>query len=132
MAASSEHVGYLYGRCGNPLTPLSTSLTLTLTRTKYTLTMKLLLAAILPTISSAFVSSSINSQHAVVTRNTLTELAVTTGANGRAAASKEEDLALTLQIIMENLSSQDDNGGVVDDDDDDGGKVTESPKAEGK
>ncbi len=90
--------------------------------------MKLLLAAILPTISSAFVPSSINSQHAVVTRNTLTELAVTTGANGKAAASKEEDLALTLQIIMENLSTQDDAGGVVDDDDDNG-KVTESPKA---
>ena len=91
--------------------------------------MKLLLAAILPTIASAFVSSSINSQHAVVTRNALTELSVTTGANGKAASSKEEDLALTLQIIMENLSSQDDNGGVVDDDDDDDGKVTESPKA---
>jgi methionine--tRNA ligase beta chain len=91
--------------------------------------MKLLLAAILPTIASAFVSSSINSQYAV-TRNTLTELAVTTGASGKAATSKEEDLALTLQIIMENLSTQDDNGGVVDDDDDDDAKVTESPKAE--
>ena len=92
--------------------------------------MKLLLATILP-IASAFVSSSINSQH-VATRNTLTELAVTTGPSGKAASSKEEDLALTLQIIMENLSTQDDNGGVVDDDEDEDGKVTESPKAEKK
>eukprot|EP00986_Skeletonema_menzelii_P012240 scaffold6677_cov155-Skeletonema_menzelii.AAC.9 len=95
--------------------------------------MKLVVAALIPTIASAFVSTattSVSSRSSVAT----TKLAVATGPNGKAASSKEEDLALTLQIIMQSLASQDDGDTIVDDDDDDdsAAPVQEEPKAEKK
>lgn len=44
-------------------------------------------------------------------------LGVTTGAAGKPASSKEEDLELTTQIILESISNDADDEGVVDDDD---------------
>lgn len=96
------------------------------------LTMKLLAAALLPTIASAFVSTattSVSARSALAT----TKLAVATGPNGKSASSKEEDLELTLQIIMESLAAQDDGGAIVDDDDDDSARpAQEQAKAEKK
>lgn len=94
--------------------------------------MKLLAAALLPTIASAFVSTattSVSARSALAT----TKLAVATGPNGKSASSKEEDLELTLQIIMESLAAQDDGGAIVDDDDDDSARpAQEQAKAEKK
>lgn len=94
--------------------------------------MKLLAAALLPTIASAFLSTATTS---VPARSALatTKLAVATGPNGKSASSKEEDLELTLQIIMESMAAQDDGDAIVDDDDDDSATpAQEQPKAEKK
>jgi len=94
-------------------------------------TMKLLAAALLPTIASAFVSNTATSvlcHSASVT----TKLAVATGPNGKSASSKEEDLELTLQIIMESLATQDDTGAIVDDDDDDSARPVQEKKQKKK
>lgn len=43
-------------------------------------------------------------------------LGVKTGAGGSAAKSKEEDLELTTQIILDYVNNQADEEGIVDDD----------------
>ncbi len=93
--------------------------------------MKLFVAALIPTIASAFVSTATTS---IPARSCATTLAVATGPNGKSASSKEEDLELTLQIIMQSLASQDDGGAIVDDDDDEDSTspIQEESKAEKK
>ena len=82
--------------------------------------MKLLIAALLPAIASAFVPTAMISVASRSGAVASTELAVATGPNGNSASSKEEDLELTLQIIMGSLATtQDDGDAIVDDDDDD-------------
>ena len=46
-------------------------------------------------------------------------LRIMTGSSGAPAKTKEEDLELTTQIILDYVNSQEDTEGVVDDDDDD-------------
>ena len=94
--------------------------------------MKLLIAALLPAVASAFVPAT--TTHGVAARSGFvpTELSAVAGA----ASSKEEDLELTLQVLLENLD-MDDGDAVVDDDDDDGAAAAapvakEEKKAEKK
>ena len=95
--------------------------------------MKLLATALLPIIASAFVPAIICSNP---TRSgiasTGTELAVATGPSGQPASSKEEDLQLTLQIIMESLASQEDGEAIVDDDDESAAVAQEEVPSEKK
>uniref|UniRef100_A0A7S2LFW7 tRNA-binding domain-containing protein n=1 Tax=Skeletonema marinoi TaxID=267567 RepID=A0A7S2LFW7_9STRA len=95
--------------------------------------MKLLVAALLPTIASAFVSTATIRAPTRSAYVATTKLAAATGPTGKPASSKEEDLELTLQIILESLATQDDGDAIVDDDDDDSAEpVQEQPKAEQK
>lgn len=95
--------------------------------------MKLLVAALLPTIASAFVSTATIRAPTRSAYVATTKLAAATGPTGKPASSKEEDLELTLQIILESLATQDDGDAIVDDDDDDSAEpVQEQPKAEKK
>ena len=94
--------------------------------------MKLLIAALLPAVASAFVPAT--TTHGVAARSGFvpTELSAVAGA----ASSKEEDLELTLKVLLENLD-MDDGDAVVDDDDDDGAAAAapvakEEKKAEKK
>lgn len=95
--------------------------------------MKLLttIASLLPALVSAFVPTA-NINAAVCSTGTTTELAVATGPNGKPASSKEEDLELTLKIILESLATQDDGDAIVDDDDESAAPAPEEPKAEKK
>lgn len=54
---------------------------------------------------------------AVPVRSAVQALNVKTGAAGKPAKSKEEDLELTTQIILEAMNNDADNEGIVDDDD---------------
>mmetsp|Transcript_24476 Transcript_24476/g.46877 ORF Transcript_24476/g.46877 Transcript_24476/m.46877 type:complete len:278 (+) Transcript_24476:104-937(+) len=75
--------------------------------------LSLLTLAALPAASLAFApAASIQQQQRLTTLS-----AIVTGPNGKAASSKEEDLALTCEIIMAAIGSSDANDGVVDDDD---------------
>ena len=86
--------------------------------------MKLLIAALLPAVASAFVPATTTNGVAARSGFVPTELSAVAGA----ASSKEEDLELTLQVLLENLD-MDDGDAVVDDDDDDGAAAA-APVAE--
>lgn len=75
--------------------------------------LSLLTLAALPAASMAFAPAALMQQQRLTTLS-----AIVTGPNGKAASSKEEDLALTCEIIMAAIGSSDANDGVVDDDDD--------------
>ena len=52
-----------------------------------------------------------------ISRSAVAALNVKTGAGGSPAKSKEEDLELTTQVILDYVNSQAADEGVVDDDD---------------
>lgn len=87
--------------------------------------MKLLIAALLPAVASAFVPAT--TTHGVAARSGFvpTELSAVAGA----ASSKEEDLELTLQVLLENLD-MDDGDAEVDDDEEK--KAEKKPKKKKK
>ncbi|KAL7430509.1 hypothetical protein ACHAXH_003858 [Discostella pseudostelligera] len=77
------------------------------------LSITLSLAALLSS-ASAFSPSGFSSRSAAITS---TALPVKTGAGGQPAKSKEEDLELTTQIILDYVNAQNAEDGTVDDDD---------------
>ena len=78
--------------------------------------MNLSLVSLVVLLSSANAfapSAGVNSRSAMAT----TALNVKTGAAGQPAKSKEEDLELTTQIILDYVNAQNAEDGTVDDDD---------------
>ena len=69
--------------------------------------------AALLSCTSAFVAPSVSG----ISRSAVAALNVKTGAAGSPAKSKEEDLELTTQVILDYVNSQAADEGVVDDDD---------------
>jgi len=70
--------------------------------------------------ASAFVlpSTSSSCRSSVVTMNIMAPMIIMTGPAGKPAKSKEEDLELTLQVILDYVNTQSSGSdGVVDDDD---------------
>lgn len=95
--------------------------------------MNLLIAALLPVVASAFAPTVTRGAVAARGGAVATELAlVATGPSGKAASSKEEDLELTLQVILESLGNADDGDAIVDDEDDAPAPAKEEGNAEKK
>ena len=67
--------------------------------------------ALLPAVASAFVPLASNNALVVGTSSSLLSAGVVTGPGGKAAGSKEEDLALTLEIIMNSMGPDLGGGG---------------------
>ena len=78
------------------------------------LSITLSLAALLSSATAFAPTSGFSSSRAV---RTATALPVKTGAGGQPAKSKEEDLELTTQIILDYVNAQNAEDGTVDDDD---------------
>ena len=68
--------------------------------------------------ASAFVLSSTSSCRSSVVTMNMAPMIIMTGPAGKPAKSKEEDLELTLQVILDYVNTQSSGSdGVVDDDD---------------
>jgi hypothetical protein len=79
------------------------------------LSITLSLAALLSSATAFAPTSGFSSSSRAV--RTATALPVKTGAGGQPAKSKEEDLELTTQIILDYVNAQNAEDGTVDDDD---------------
>jgi len=76
--------------------------------------MKISTLALLPAVASAFVPLASNNAPGIAIGTSSSLSAVVTGPGGKAAGSKEEDLALTREILMNSMGSDLGDGGDAD------------------